>query len=106
MEGDRQGVGTDKEGGGKSEGGDTGRGTDREGGHREGIQTRRGYEQGGNTDRMRGGRRSWNRGGGGSPSSVRARGWWLWWALVARCCLRVVMGVRSWSFVRGGRGRL
>jgi hypothetical protein len=33
--------------------------------NREGIQTRRGYEQGGDTDRMRGGRRSWNRGWGG-----------------------------------------
>jgi hypothetical protein len=54
MEGDRQGVGTDKEGGGNTEGGDTRRGTDREGGHREGGQTGRGYGQGGDTDRMRG----------------------------------------------------
>jgi hypothetical protein len=130
MEGDRQGVGTDKEGGERVKGGtqgggqtgreDTGRGDtgrgDRQGGgmDREGIQTRRGYEQGGDTDKEgvltgRGYRQdeggpsfveSW--GGGGSPSSARARGWWLWWALVARCRLRVVMGVRSWLFVRGG----
>jgi hypothetical protein len=40
-------------------------------------------------------------GGGGSLSS--AGGWWLRWALVARCSLRVVMVfVRSCSFVRGG----
>jgi hypothetical protein len=42
------------------------------------------------------------RGWGGSPSSARARGWWSWWALIVRCSLRLVMGVRSWSFVRGG----
>jgi hypothetical protein len=81
MEGDRQGVGTDKEGrervkGGTQGGGqtgreDTGRGDtgrgDRQGGgmDKEGIQTRRGYEQGGDTDRMRGSHRSWNCGCGG-----------------------------------------
>jgi hypothetical protein len=107
MEGDRQGMGTDKEGGERLKGG-THRGeTEREGGHREGGQTGRGYAQGGDTDRKRGGRRSWEGGlfvgGGGSLSSARAGGWWSRWALVARCSLRVVMVfVRSCSFMRGG----
>jgi hypothetical protein len=82
MEGDRQGVGTDKEGG-KTRRGDTGRGPDREKGHREGGQTGRGdrqggYGQGGDTDRMRGGHHSWDCG---------------WGVAVIRASLRVVVVV-------------
>jgi hypothetical protein len=110
MEGDRQGVGTDKEGGERVKGGtqgggqtgreDTGRGDtgrgDRqgEGMDREGIQTRRGYEQGGDTDRMRGGRRSWNRGWGGGFAVVRASS-----------RVVVVVGARCALSFEGGDGR-
>jgi hypothetical protein len=62
---------------------------------REGIQTRRGYEQGGDTDRMRGGRRSWNRGrGGGGVAVVRASS-----------RVVVVVGARCALSFEGGDGR-